>query len=171
VPKADEPGLPALADGRDQGPGVGYWAAVDAEGEKRHVLRDAQAPQMSPAALEKWLDDDLALDLDRALDLALDRALDLDRASDRTSALDLARGYALFVSSVLYALHQDRSRSWAGRLGIGRDAEVRSEQLRLANTYMDLYLDLRILHERIQSNLPAVEGIRIVRDRRRADSG
>jgi hypothetical protein len=49
--------------------------------------------------------------------------------------------------------------------GFGGDQAGEAEVKRLVDEYLDLYVDFVILEERVQGNLPAVEGIRIVKER------
>ena len=73
---------------------------------------------------------------------------------------------ALALVLILYDRHPGRTRSWADRLGISRREEEGTQPGRQTNGALDLYIDLCVLDERIQGNWPAVEGIRIVRERK-----
>ena len=61
--------------------------------------------------------------------------------------------------------------SWGDRLSMGRGDEQATGPDRRVDAAWHLYIDLCILEERIQGNWPAVEGIRIVRERKDAHKG
>jgi hypothetical protein len=106
-----------------------------------------------------------------ALDAALGRASDRGLAHDRTLERASARANALFLACMLYAARSETARSIADRLGLGRNAvSIIAGRSRVADVCLGLYIDLCILEERIEGALPAVEGIRIVRERRGAES-
>ncbi len=136
----------------------------------------------------------LDLNLDRARDLARDRvlALDLDLARDLARDLKLAlarngdqipghhsnqreradflrwclRLCALVLAIELRPLVLSQPPSLIERLRRElSQSQVRDTRRRLYHTCLDWYTDLAILEERIQGNLPAFEGIRIVKER------
>ena len=134
---------------------------------------------------------DLKLDLARALDLDLDlvRARTLVRARNRDYVLRLVdnlktswtevasflywyiRLVALIMAAeLLLPLLPDQPRSWLVQFKDGSRnlSAARAEIQRLIDSYLDLYVDFVILDARIQGNLPAFEGIRIVREQRQA---
>ncbi|MCB1920169.1 MAG: SUMF1/EgtB/PvdO family nonheme iron enzyme [Candidatus Competibacteraceae bacterium] len=141
----------------------------------RDLARDldlARAFDFDPA---RALDFNLARDLDlaHARDLALDRA--------RALALDLARTLPLTSESLstlrslccilifLWALKIDRDfnpkPTWYKRLWPKRtEADFTHDEQRLDAT-LDLYAFSLLIDERRKGNLPAWEGIRIVRER------
>ncbi|MGB0386495.1 MAG: NACHT domain-containing protein [Ardenticatenaceae bacterium] len=116
-----------------------------------------------------------ARDLKRTLNL--DRALEHDRrfvnkaiASRETEFL---RWYARFIiwliiDGLLTMLQKDeRPRTFTDVfLRREKDQQWEEDVQDLADKYIDLYIDLAILEERIESRLPAFEGIRIVKERK-----
>jgi len=135
---------------------------------------------------------DLALDRTHALTLDLGRALGLNRVKARGSVIDLdrtlarvlvraraldharalvranARANALTMIVVLIAAQQQRTeRPWIDELLHPRAAQEQEAELqRLIETYVALYVDFVFLEERLQGNLPAFEGIRIVKEQK-----
>ena len=98
------------------------------------------------------------------------RALALDRASDgaRNGDPSLLHQCILLGAFTLATILNDQrpgcTHSWSGWLGIGNEEDIERECR--ANAALNLYIDLCIPEEPIQGNWPAVEGIRIVRERR-----
>jgi energy-coupling factor transporter ATP-binding protein EcfA2 len=152
----------------------------------RSLLRDLIRIHSEPRSL------DLALDRTRALALDLSQALGLDQAKARASVLDTdrmlarvlirarvldharalvranARASALTMIVVLIAAQQQRTeRPWIDELLHPRAAQAQEEELQqLIEAYVALYVDFVFLEERLQGNMPAVEGIRIVKERK-----
>jgi len=152
----------------------------------RSLLRDLIRIHSEPRPL------DLALDRTHALALDLGQALGLDQAQARASVLDTdrmlarvliraraldhsralvranARASALTMIVVLIAAQQQRTeRPWIDELLHPRAVQAQEEELQsLIEAYVALYVDFVFLEERLQGNLPAVEGIRIVKERK-----
>ena len=57
--------------------------------------------------------------------------------------------------------------TWAQRLRDNKIQQIEDETEYLMNEYFDLYVGFAILEGRIEGELEAVEGIRIVKERRR----
>jgi DNA polymerase III delta prime subunit len=119
----------------------------------------------------------LEFDLDRARALA--RALEFDlafararaRVFDRARAFDLnsindIRAIALYISiSFLYLQEVHNLRSgWISRKLRFQKRDSQDLLLTTGRSYLDLYIDLVILEKRINGELPAFEGIRIVKE-------
>jgi energy-coupling factor transporter ATP-binding protein EcfA2 len=129
--------------------------------------------------LARALDHDLDLnrDLNRALNLALDRNGEQASGShpNQREQADFLRWYirlcALAMAVDLLCRFLDQPPSWMERVSRGlrvRDFKILEDVKRyLYHTCLDLYADFAILEERIEGNLPAFEGIRIVRERKR----
>lgn len=140
---------------------------------------------------QQTLNRDGALELDRSLTRALKRAMDMERARARALALALARALSLalarkrggedlksgydslrwmlrvitwLVADVLLVTLEARqaNRSFLDRLA-NKERKADEEIQRLADSYLDLYHDFALLEERLEGKLPAIEGIRIVR--------
>lgn len=152
----------------------------------RSLLRDLIRIHSEPRPL------DLALDRTYALALDLGQALGLDQAKARASVLDTdrmlarvliraraldharalvranARASALTMIVVLIAAQQQRTdRPWIDELLHPRAMQEQEEELQqLIEAYVALYVDFVFLEERLQGNMPAVEGIRIVKERK-----
>jgi hypothetical protein len=133
------------------------------------------------------LDLDLArlLDFDLARDRDLGLARDLVLARNPGQILDLVRDLKIELPDVagflrwyirlvalvtaaelLLPLLPEQPQIWEARFRAGdEDALAAREELqRMVDNYLDLYVDFVILEERVQGNLPAFEGIRIVRE-------
>ena len=139
------------------------------------------------------LDLDLYLVRHRARDLAFDRALDhnlyrylypdfdlgpyiapilaLDHALDRARALRRSRKGFLYLSRYLLLLFAailtdaiENSKSVFDFWNSSKEDQL-SRWLQSRDDLLDAYLDMVILEERMKGRLPAVEGIRIVRER------
>jgi energy-coupling factor transporter ATP-binding protein EcfA2 len=151
--------------------------------------RDLERALMLDRALER----DLVHDRYRARALKCDRAL--ERAPDLVDALNLALarngdqipGYhssqreksdflrwyirlcALTMAAELRSRFLSQLPSWMERLHlVPRDFKFQEGVKRvLYDICLDLYTDFAILEERIEGNLPAFEGIRIVRERKK----
>jgi hypothetical protein len=107
----------------------------------------------------------------RTLALDLVRTRDRDRDRDLALALalasDLVRIEALAYSYLSYANTQQRStRSWSRSLFYRSRGELQNRYTKgTINDYLNIYLTLVVLEERIQGRLPACEGILIVKER------
>ncbi|MEA2601153.1 MAG: hypothetical protein QOF89_2145 [Acidobacteriota bacterium] len=130
------------------------------------------------------LDRDLAIDRARALDLELDRALDLDR--DRGRALDLernrdrdrafdldldrARDFQLYreIRHIwrIFSLYSARLPDFKYRVYLSRLLKSRKKEQVVSHraAWLPLYCDLVLLEARIEGIIPAIEGIRIVKN-------
>lgn len=112
-----------------------------------------------------------ALDLDITFNRAkeLVRAFKLVRKVEFDLDFDLrkrTRIYALLVAEILL-LHVEKVRSGELKLPIIPIVKYLPEIESFSNLYSDVYVQLVILEERIAGRLPAFEGIRIVRERKR----
>ncbi len=113
----------------------------------------------------------------------LDRALNLDQAVTElrrvahkaigTEDSEFLRWYARFIvwlitESLLTMLRQqERPRSFMDLFFRREKDQYWEEDVQdLADKYFDLYIDLAILEERLEGNLPAFEGIRIIKERK-----
>jgi hypothetical protein len=119
-------------------------------------------------------------DLSRALGLILGRKPNvfLDPARqlgvEWPDVADFLRWYVrltvlLLAEALLGKLSPKKPKSWLSRLGATdqkKRIQIYWEMRRLTN-YQDLYIDFVLLEERVQGNLPAIEGIRIVKERKR----
>ena len=118
------------------------------------------------------LDRDLALDLSRALDRALDLdlvALDFDLA--RAVSLELIHDYGLAIFlfwlllSDAYAEAAQDSKLRAKRLTRQACSSLSDEYAAYRDEALDLYAFCVLIDERRKGNMPAWEGIRIVREK------
>ncbi|MBI3249183.1 MAG: NACHT domain-containing protein [Deltaproteobacteria bacterium] len=166
-------GIPALT-----------WQMLEQWIEKDHAhaldlfrARDLALDRTRDRALALAFALDFARARDRARDFTLDfaRALARDRDFTRALARDRARIGVLAVAARLaYAAQAPSFRSllpWVKRLLFWRSPDLTSRREKwqsLANDWLDAYASLVILEERSQGNLPAFEGIRLVKERKRA---
>ena len=139
--------------------------ALDLDRDRNRVLALFLDEEHAPV-LEMALDNALALDLSISLERALTR-LSTDQASAREEAAFL-RWYARFVAwliteALLAILRQQQKRGFLPEfLTLAQERE--SEVQQLAAEYFQLYIDLAILEERLEGNLPAFESIRVVKE-------
>jgi energy-coupling factor transporter ATP-binding protein EcfA2 len=118
----------------------------------RDLARDLDRARERDLAFDRERDPDLTLNRDIDLDLARDRALDhaLDHAPDRDRALDRVRVLAPGRTLALdLALDLDRA-----HLALGKRDDV----------WWNIYVTLMILRGRREGALPALEGVRIVKE-------
>jgi hypothetical protein len=134
---------------------LGYWAeGSDNKAEFAWVGTVPDNPRNISSELLKNLHE-LELDLDHIRDRApdpyrdLDRVLSRDLARARTLALDRASARALDLDC-------DLARDLARASAIERDRDF----------YLDVYIDIYTLQERIAGRSPAFEGIRLVKERK-----
>ncbi len=116
--------------------------------------------------LEMALDHALALDLSLSLERALTR-FSANQADAREEAAFL-RWYARFVTwliteALLAILRQQQKKGFLPEF-ITQNEEREGEVKHLAEEYFQLYIDLAILEERLEGNLPAFESIRVIKE-------
>jgi hypothetical protein len=110
---------------------------------------------------------DLARDLDHIVDRACDRTLtSRSQPEDNEALRQQVRSNALILSAALRSHLATQSRPWTLRLQSNRErGAVESRIQHLANAYLDLYVKFFIQEARIAGELPAFEGLRLVRER------
>jgi len=100
----------------------------------------------------------------------ISRAIDSVDSGATTEAADFLHWYVristLMIVNDLLNIQAQRQ-SWISRF---RQSDETRELQRLIDAYLDLYVDFAILEERVAGTLPAVEGIRIVRERIREEA-
>ncbi len=116
--------------------------------------------------------------LARVLDLNRDLTVGLARVLDRTLVFarqgepgvdtrQQVRSITLLLATSLLRYLAAQAKLSRLRVLPGRALRVdKSEIRRIANGYLELYVDFCILEARIEGNLPAFEGIRVVREQR-----
>jgi len=139
--------------------------ALDLDRDRNRVLALFLNEEHAPV-LEMALDNALALDLSISLERALTR-LSTDQASAREEAAFL-RWYARFVAwliteALLAILRQQQKKGFLPEF-FTQAEERESEVQQLAEEYFQLYIDLAILEERLEGDLPAFESIRVVKE-------
>jgi len=103
---------------------------------------------------------DLAIDLNQAFDSEFDG--DLDRSFDHNRGdYAHARGHALASALANYTYFSRKKGSHKGE---------HDKMQQIINSYLDIYIALLILEERIQGKLPACEGILIVKERKQKNA-
>ncbi len=108
------------------------------------------------------------LDLEQAFELILERNLELDKEKAQGCRIYI-RAMSLTIVDLLHRviISKEKHRPWAENpRQESKEKELMDEIQSLIDNYLDLYLDFAILEGRIEGELPAVEGIRIVRERR-----
>jgi hypothetical protein len=101
-----------------------------------------------------------------------DLALDLDRApifgnqEGREALRQKVRLDALLLASYLLGHLASQAKPWTARLLPGGAPKgVEAKVQRIADAYLSLWVDFCTLEARITGDLPAFEGIRLVRER------
>ncbi|MCA9964924.1 MAG: hypothetical protein KC423_11790 [Anaerolineales bacterium] len=148
--------------------------ALDRDLARALDLAHARALDLALAlarALDRAYALDLALALARALDRALDRDLGVDER-DREIARYFLRLSALLLAEV-FVWRRELYRAVVGQKGwlerrrlVAALAAFEAAAQPIIDAYLGLYVDLVTLEERIAGNLPAVEGIRLVKERK-----
>jgi len=163
---------------------IAFNRAEDLERDFELVRDIAQARNLN-TALERNLQLDRALELDRtlkpipefdrALKPILELALDRGRLSAPTTSSQEERSEGLrqqvrlrtlWLAAILSDQVAKESKAWVPRLVPGGSGKANEYELQhLADAYLDLFVDFCILEARIAGELPAFEGIRLVRER------
>jgi hypothetical protein len=117
---------------------------------------------------------DLGLNPNLDLDLALDRSLFSGLDSDRKEVSSLVRQHVRFNAlTLILGLEvqlREQLRFRTRQADTGGSGAVAEAMKYLVDTYFALYMDFCILEERIQGSLSAVEGIRIIKERKKKDA-
>jgi len=152
---------------------TGYWlkdAQRFAWARETLILPSNVVPELVDQTLNLALAPDRVFDRDRARAraFALARARDLALNPDRALALDRAFALDLALDRTLTYREELSSRKGLRRLFLFGHTKIREEdeiQL-LINDLLDISMDLVMLEKRIQGELPACEGILVVRERK-----